>query len=129
MEREDYKRICLRPDIESFETIKETLLSDLGNSEKTRNIILACEELFVNIAQYSEADDVSFLYAKADKSLTVIFSDNGIPFDPADTIIGERDFDELDSGGMGIMLAHLYSQEMNYSRTDGRNILTLVFRI
>ena len=119
----------LRPDAASFEYIKEALLSEFGNNEETRNIILACEELFINIVNYSGADNVDFTYTKAGEDLTVIFSDNGIPFDPADADVGEKEFEELDRGGMGIMFAHMLSEEMKYSRADGRNILTLRFRV
>ena len=47
---------------------------------------------------------------------TVRFSDNGVDFDPTAYTSPEKDFEELDEGGMGIMLAKMYTSEMIYER-------------
>ena len=57
------------------------------------------------------------------------FSDNGIPFDPVNADIRKKEFEELDTGGMGIMLARENSKEMIYNRIDDRNVLTLSFEV
>lgn len=117
----------LRPDYSEFEWIKQTLLSLLGNTEEARNIILACEEVFTNIVRYSEADSVAFSCAKTEDLLTVVYADNGIPFDPTVSPIPEKEFEDLDTGGMGLMLERLYSKEMKYERRNGKNVLTILF--
>ena len=45
----------LTPDIASFAAVKQTMLESLGDNDKTRMMILACEEMFSNIVNYSVA--------------------------------------------------------------------------
>ena len=119
----------LNPDIASFRAVKQTMLSALGNNDHSREMILACEEIFANIVSYSGADKVSFSCRMDSYTYTVVFSDNGVPFDPVGGELKEKDFEELDTGGMGIMIARMNSREMSYVRNDGWNILTMNFDI
>ncbi|MCR4605421.1 MAG: SpoIIE family protein phosphatase [Eubacterium sp.] len=123
--KEEYVEI--NPDIASFDNVKQTMIHSLGNSEKTRKMILACEEIFANIVDYSQADNVHFSYERSGKVYSVVFSDNGIPFDPVNAEIPQKDFEDLDTGGMGIMIARNTSKEMIYSRAEDRNVLTMRF--
>jgi anti-sigma regulatory factor (Ser/Thr protein kinase) len=54
-------------------------------------------------------------------------SDDGTPFDPLTVGTVERDFDELDMGGMGISLAKQAASDIDYAYADGRNVLTMHF--
>lgn len=49
--------------------------------------------------------------------------------DPVSADVREKDFEELNTGGMGIKLAKMYSNDMIYARTNGRNVLTMKFNI
>ncbi len=126
--RENLKK-GLTPDIGSFKAVKDTILSSLGDREETRRMILACEEIFSNIVDHSGADQVLFSCERAGRDYSVTFSDNGVPFDPLRAAIRDREFEDLDQGGMGIRLARMYSREMDYLRDRDRNILTLSFEI
>ncbi|MBQ9442699.1 MAG: SpoIIE family protein phosphatase [Lachnospiraceae bacterium] len=117
----------LSPEIASFSHIRNTVLGSLGNNKTSRNIILVCEEIFTNIISYSGADNLHYFIYRSGNTYAVTFSDNGIPFDPVNSPLPEKDFDELDTGGMGIKLARLKSREMTYHRENGRNHLTLKF--
>ena len=119
----------LTPDIASFAAVKQTMLESLGDNDKTRMMILACEEMFSNIVNYSGADNVRFSCERRGDTYSVTLSDNGVPFDPVKTTVKDKAFEELDSGGMGIMLARNNTKEMIYSRVGGRNMLTLMFEI
>ena len=119
----------LTPDIASFSHVKRTMLDSLGDSDRTRAMILACEEIFANIVDYSGADDVSFSCERSGTTYSVMFFDNGIPFDPVKADIREKDFEELDTGGMGILIARRNTKEMTYNRIDDRNVLTLKFEV
>ena len=88
---------------------------------------MACEEVFDNIAMYSNADKVSFACYRTGEGYTVSFRDNGVPFDPVDHAVKKKKFEELDTGGMGIMLARKYSQKMYYERRGDRNVLIMWF--
>ena len=117
----------LKPDLESFSVIKNEILGALGNSDCTRTIIMVCEEIYANIVSYSGADEVSYSISRAGDTYSVTFLDNGIPFDPVNSELPDKEIDELDTGGMGIKLARLYSREMIYQRADDRNRLTMKF--
>ncbi len=119
----------LSPEIGSFSLISKEILDSLGNSEATRNIIMVCEEMFTNIVNYSGADEVYYSITRTEDTYEVTFSDNGVPFDPVGSELPEKSFDELDTGGMGIMLARLNTREMIYLRENDRNNLTLRFDV
>ena len=91
--------------------------------------VTCCKVTFSNIVNYSGADSVSFSCRRSTNQYLVTFSDNGIPFDPVQAKLKKKEFEELDTGGMGIMLARMHSDDMLYHREDGRNELTLVFQI
>ena len=117
----------LSPDIGSFEIVKDTILSSLGESDRTKRVILACEEIFVNIVHYAGADQISFGSKRVGNTWLVTYIDNGIAFDPVKAERKDLEFEKLDQGGMGIMAARMNSREMIYNRIDGRNVLTMVF--
>ena len=65
---------------------------------------MACDEALANIVNYSNADSLEFACRKEGEELIVVFSDNGIPFDPTAEDPLEKEFDFLDSGGMGLSM-------------------------
>ncbi|MCR5403610.1 MAG: SpoIIE family protein phosphatase [Butyrivibrio sp.] len=119
----------LSPDIASFKLVRKAILGSLGESEHTRKVILACEEIFANIVSYSGADNVYFTIKRSGDTYSVTYSDNGVPFDSVSAKIQSKEFEELDTGGMGIMLARMYSRDMNYNRIGDRNYLEMKFNI
>lgn len=121
--------IIFGKELSSFECFKRAILESLGESDHTKEMVLACEEMYTNVINYSGADNVYFSGDISQKTFSVILTDNGIPFDPVNAAVQEKDFEDLDTGGMGIMLAKLYSREMIYRRDKERNILTLKFDV
>ena len=125
--RSNHEELTL--DIASFENVRREIINSLGKSDRTKGIILACEEIFINIVNYSQADNVYYSCNRSGDVYSVTFSDNGIPFDPVNARIRKKEFEELDTGGMGIVFASRNSKEMIYNRTDDRNVLTLRFEV
>ena len=117
----------LTPGFESFATVKETIFQDLGDSDQTKEIILACEEIFTNIVNYSGTDQIIFSGRRAGDIYLVSFSDNGAAFNPVEARPEEKPFEELAFGGMGILIAREKTRDMVYSRIDGRNVLLMEF--
>ena len=117
----------LTPGFESFATVKETIFQDLGDSDQTKEIILACEEIFTNIVNYSGTDQIIFSGRRAGDIYLVSFSDNGAAFNPVEARPAEKPFEELAFGGMGIIIAREKTRDMVYSRIDGRNVLLMEF--
>ena len=98
----------------------------------TASLNLAMEEAVVNVMTYAYPKGTKGkvdIEAKADdKKLKFIISDNGAPFDPteqkeADTTLSAE---ERPIGGLGIHLVRQMMDSINYERTNGKNILTLI---
>lgn len=96
-------------------------------------MIIASEEIYVNIADYAYTDkkgevEVKFKYNNACRKISVEFLDLGREFDP--TKQKNPDYTNLlvsnNIGGRGILIARNMCDIMKYSRTDGRNILTII---
>ena len=121
------ERQTLVPELKAFNTVKSAILSSLGESDHSKSIILACEEIFSNIVNYSGTDQIVFRSKRSGNTWMATYEDNGVAFDP---VKAEREcarFEELDQGGMGILVARMHSRDMIYNRIDGWNVLTMVF--
>ena len=97
-----------------------------SNQEINKKIYLACEEIFVNIVSYSGADHACFFCSRNADKITVIFTDNGRLFNPLESR-PEKDFNDFDEGGMGIMLVKELCSAISYSNADGKNNLRMAF--
>lgn len=117
------------PELSAFDKIRDIMLEALGDSDASREKILACEEIFVNIVNYSGATNISCICQRYNDIFSIELIDDGIEFNPVKALIKDKDFLELDTGGMGIKLARLYSKEMLYNYRDGKNSLTLRFEM
>lgn len=88
------------------------------------NLQLIIEEIFVNIINYSESDNVTiYVEHNTDKHLILLeFVDDGSEFNPLDK--KEPDFpdsiEEAEIGGLGIHLVKNLSDSMKYYY-DGQN--------
>ena len=103
-----------------------------SNQEINKKIYLACEEIFVNIANYAYSPNVGKATVRVEVSrdpvaVSITFMDNGKPFDPtakADPDVtlsaGERQI-----GGLGIFMTKKLMDGVKYEYKDGRNILRI----
>lgn len=93
---------------------------------------IAVEELFVNIAHYAYTPgtgDASISIETTDepRGVAITFTDSGVAFDP----LAKPDPDvtlaaeERAIGGLGIYMVKKSMDAVEYSRTDGKNILTI----
>ena len=98
-------------------------------------IDLAAEEIFVNIAHYAYKDKLPegqagtawITCTMENDTLTMIFKDNGIPFNPLaksdpDITLSAQD---RSIGGLGIFLTKKYMDSIDYKYENGENILTM----
>jgi len=94
------------------------------------DILIAVEEVFVNIATYAyepnEEGDVN-VFVTVDEKTVIRFEDSGLPFDPLK--IKDPDLDvpimEREIGGLGIHFVKNLMDEVEYAYTGGKNILTI----
>ena len=99
-------------------------------------IDVAIDELFGNISHYAYAPGsgeatVGFDFDETARTVSVIFSDRGIPFDP----LGRSDpnvnapAQERDIGGLGIFLVKKTMDSLEYRFENGKNVLTIKKKI
>jgi anti-sigma regulatory factor (Ser/Thr protein kinase) len=110
--------------------IESCLDSYKVESEKLMAILTACEEIIINIINYSYPDSGGDLIVEIeaeDKSLFITFIDNGIPFNPLE--IQDADvnlpLEERKEGGLGILMVKRLMDNIQYERRENKNILKL----
>lgn len=91
---------------------------------------LVVEEIFVNIVNYSNAEYI-IVNIESDNNLTIEFIDNGIQFDPTlkETPETPKTLDEAQVGGLGILLAKNYADEITYTYENGENHLKIIKKV
>ncbi len=122
--REQY--LELDCDLSELKKIKQYIFEFPYDKAIKKKLFLACDEIFSNIVSYSGADYVRVRCSKEKDKISIIFEDNGKRFDSLECNT-EKEFEDLDEGGMGIMLVKKLCSNMQYSYIDEKNILTLEF--
>ena len=116
---------------ESMQTVNNFIHSILPSAcdEMILNQIdLAVEEIFVNIAHYSGADEAIINCSFENDKLEITFSDSGVPFNP----LAKPDPDltlnaeEREIGGLGIFLTKKFMDTVSYEYKDGMNCLRII---
>ncbi len=127
---QDKKTLCLELPVhfEAVTIFRRAVVGQLGDMEWAKKILLACEEMLVNILMYSGATYIRAELKKEENLFFVSLRDDGIPFDPVAVDMVEKEFEELDSGGMGIALARQIAEEMEYRYSGTENCLDMRFR-
>ncbi len=98
-------------------------------------IDLCAEEIFVNIAHYAYKDKLPagedgqarIICTYENELLTIIFRDQGVPFNPLDRADPDITLsaEERRIGGLGIFLTKKYMDSVEYKYEDNENILTM----
>lgn len=94
-------------------------------------INLALDELFTNIISYGFQDQSEHFIRVSISTdcnvLTVVLEDDGMAFNPVDSILPELPctLDECKVGGLGIHLVKNLMDEIDYQRRANTNVLTL----
>lgn len=122
--------------VENLNEVQQFVEERLGNIDcppkPMMQIMLAVEEIFVNIAHYAYAPSrgnatVRVEVTEEPVEVSITFIDNGVPYDP----LKKEDPDvsipasERAIGGLGIFLTKQLMDDVIYEYRDGHNILTL----
>ena len=97
------------------------------------NVVL--DEALNNVISYAYADTANHPIAVElsfdGTQVTVVVTDDGVPFDPLQSTPSTLDPDVKARrvGGLGIHFMRSLMDQCRYSRTNGRNILTLTKRV
>lgn len=128
--------IILPARLDSWEQVYDFLNENLDRmncSKKVRTqVLVAAEEIYVNIARYAYKEEDGIVSVKITRSeetgqITITFTDNGIRYDPLKrenpdiTLSAE----ERQIGGLGIYMVKQMMDEVKYRYEDGKNILTI----
>ena len=112
--------------------VKQVLAQVVNDEKTTGQIRLAIEEAVVNVIDYAYPAGTKGtidIHIQSDgKTLRVQIIDSGVAFDPtakekADTSLSAE---ERQIGGLGILLVRELMDSINYERSEGKNVLTLV---
>ena len=127
------KELKILATLENFthvvEYIEENLLYSNCDVKLSTQMLIAVEEIYVNIAKYAYSADIGDVTIKisVDEDITIIFIDHGMLFDPS--MIADPDISlpakERKIGGLGIFMVKNIMDTFEYKREDGQNILTM----
>ena len=127
---------CDTSQTERLGEFMEQVCSQAGlDAASSTKLNIAVEEAVVNVMSYAyPADSQGEVRVDADVAdgcIVLTVSDSGQPFDPttvepADTSL---DADDRPIGGLGIHLMRRYTDNLQYERRDGRNVLTMTKKL
>jgi len=93
------------------------------------SIILAVEEIFVNIAQYAYTPEIGgvAIRVSVSKEVTIEFEDEGIPYNPLENEDPDitSGIEEREIGGLGVFMVRQIMDRVIYRHEAGKNVLTI----
>lgn len=112
-----------------LQTVSEDMVVKNVSPESQSKIMVACEEIFSNIAQYAYKDGgmVRIRSTVAYGKYLLRFIDNGVPYNPLEKEDPDisSSAEDRDIGGLGIFIVKQMMNEVNYERIAEQNIMTV----
>lgn len=116
----------LAHDMSELDRIRQYIFAFPYDEALKKKIFLVCDEIFSNIVRYSGAEHIQLRCSKNNDHINVVFTDDGAEFNSLENNT-EKEFEDFDTGGMGLMLVKKMCSDMKYHYTDGKNVLVLEF--
>ncbi len=119
------------PELESLMAITEFVEQALESVEAPMKVItqidVVIDEVFSNIAQYSQATTVIVECEVQSHFISLCFLDDGLPYDPTQKEDPDvtLNAEERQIGGLGIFLIRKLMDTLSYDYFDGFNRFTL----
>ena len=118
--------------MEVISFLEERLETAACTPKARMQILLAVEEIFVNIASYAYQPETGKATVRVEVSenpvsVTITFIDHGVPYDPltkADPNVTAA-AEDRPIGGLGIFMTKKLMDDVAYEYREGHNILTL----
>ena len=128
------KELTVDAAVENIEVVTDFVNEELEKLDcplkARRQIDVAIDELFGNIARYAYSPDVGkatvrFSVEENPLEVTITFIDNGIPFNPLEKSNPDTHLsaEERPIGGLGIFLVKKSMDLVEYEYKNGQNIL------
>ena len=91
-----------------------------------QRLLICTDEIYANIAQYSHADTAEVRCMISEDQVTLEFSDNGIPYNPLENPEPDvtQSAEDRTIGGYGIHIVKKFTNAVEYSYRENRNILS-----
>ena len=124
----------LQPDMQSIPRVKEFLRQQaqtlMISDKQKKSLMVVVDEIYSNIIHYSGAKTASIFVGKENDKLTVVFSDDGMPYNPLMNNAPDIDAPLQDRmvGGLGIFMVRKITESADYEYKDHMNRLTLVMK-
>lgn len=130
------REITISASIENFEAVnafvKESAERAGFDDEAINKILLATEEIYVNVVHYAYKGEKGPLIIKCETlengdGISIQFVDNGIEFNPLESETPDTDASVEDRpiGGLGIFLVKTLMDGIEYRREKNRNVLLI----
>ena len=130
------KELTVDAAVENIEVVTDFVNEELEKPDcpvkARRQIDVAIDELFGNIARYAYSPDVGkatvrFSVEENPLEVTITFIDNGIPFNPLEKSNPDTHLsaEERPIGGLGIFLVKKSMDLVEYEYKNGQNILKI----
>ena len=127
------KELVIEAKTENLPTVIEFIQSELDQADCPpkilRKMLLAAEELFVNIALYAYLPEngVATIRICVGDEITLVFEDSGKPYNPLEQATPDitAEANERDVGGLGIFMVRQMMDHIHYEFKDGKNCLTI----
>ncbi len=109
------------------EFVEQFLLKAQISAKAVRKLNIAVDEIYSNLAYYSGAQRAVIMCSVKDGVITLIFRDNGKPYNPLEQAQPdvEAALEERTIGGLGIFIVKKTMDRVTYHRQDEWNVLTL----
>lgn len=130
------KELTVDAAVENIEVVTDFVNEELEKLDcpvkARRQIDVAIDELFGNIARYAYSPDVGkatvrFSVEENPLEVTITFIDNGVPFNPLEKSNPDTHLsaEERPIGGLGIFLVKKSMDMVEYEYKNGQNILKI----
>ena len=114
--------------LHKIDTFISSRLEKAGCPMKTMmKIEIIVDEICGNIVRYSGASFIRVSFNRdEDNSVTLTFTDDGIPYDPLSAKEPDisASLDDRPIGGLGVFIVRNTMDKLSYQNKNGRNILT-----
>lgn len=129
---ENEKRFAVVPDQESVSKVSDFLDSCAEEFEIPLRVgyslKVVADEIFSNIVYYSGAKNAEVLFGNDENTVTLVFVDDGMPYNPLET--KEPDItasaEEREIGGLGLFMVKKMAEDVQYEYTSEKNRLTVI---
>lgn len=135
VELDAYNTLTVIPSVASIARVTEFVDGWLHKTKVTQSYInkinIAIDEIYSNIAYYSQANWASVHYERDLNHIYLTFMDDGKPYDPlgAEEPDTSLSAEEREIGGLGLFLVKNIMDQVEYEYKDNRNILRLTKKV